>query len=132
MWTCKADLHQLLYLNEKLGNYVFFFRLLHVRFGESDLGSGFNENTTVIRAVKKTNIHPHYNKNSAYFNLAILEIDPVPLSASIRTICLPERSSQNLHLYDFRPVSLSGWGTLLEADKPPHFSTENLSIYEYR
>ncbi len=60
--------------------------------------------------IKGVKIHPLYNNNSSYFDIAIITSDIIKFTIGIQPICLPESSNTNVHKYDQYSVDLLGWG----------------------
>ena len=58
----------------------------------------------------KYDIHPLFKKKEAYFDIAIVETDPIETSDIIKPICLP-LSEKN---YDNNGVTLTGWGSKVD------------------
>ena len=57
--------------------------------------------------IKKVTKHPNYSGKSSYFDVAVIETDPVEISDIIRTICLPPNSGTKR---EHDKVDVLGWG----------------------
>jgi hypothetical protein len=55
-------------------------------------------------------MHPNYDGVASYYDVAILETAHVNFTRAISPVCLPEKSSDDIHKYDNDHVQLTGWG----------------------
>ena len=55
-------------------------------------------------------IHPEYDPNKVYFDLAVLKTEKIEFTSYILPVCLPETKSTNYKEYDEKTVELLGWG----------------------
>ena len=64
------------------------------------------------RGIKAIHIHPQYDDTTAYYDIAIIEMEaPIEFKYAIRRVCLPPETSEfNLRRLDGRAAVLTGWG----------------------
>ena len=62
--------------------------------------------------IREIFIHPKYVDGMAYFDVAILETEPLNVSSSIQPICLPTQATDTFDEYDEQEVQLIGWGAM--------------------
>ena len=69
-------------------------------------GPPFGSPAPVTRSIVRAHLHPLYDARdiTAYFNVAVLEVDDVPISPSTRPVCLPTKRD-------------GYWGDLLQGAK---------------
>jgi len=73
----------------------------------------------IDRSIKKVHIHDKYNKDHAYFDVAIIEMDIiVDLSNHVYPICIPETASEINNRMN-TGGSLAGWGATEEFNGEP-------------
>jgi transmembrane serine protease 9 len=66
----------------------------------------------------KQYIHPKYDPKHAYFDVAILELQPeVEFTNGVLPICLPEVGESNVDHRAGQHVTLTGWGKMTRTDK---------------
>ena len=75
---------------------------MSIRFGDVNLKT--EKDDEFVQEVKITKViqHPKYNQGAYYFDVAVLEVDPVKLSANVRPVCLPD--SQDFDVDKFNQV----------------------------
>ena len=84
-------------------------------------------------SIQKISIHPKYNGESAYYDLAIFETEPIALSNFLSPVCLPSEPSGNINRYDNYYVELTGWGTKSKLGKvSQRLKRVSLQIFKQR
>ena len=80
---------------------MFLFLSWKVRFGDMDLSS-LQDNEDIVQEVRITKIikHPKYVQGVGYFDIAVLQIEPIEFTANVRPICLPSSTNFRLDKYD--------------------------------
>jgi hypothetical protein len=63
-----------------------------------------NEDMLQELKIAKITKHPKYQKGVAYFDVAVLEVDPVEFTGNVRPVCLP--SSRNFNVDKYQQLSL--------------------------
>ena len=87
----------------------------------------------MVLNIKKIFIHPKYVTGLAYFDVAILETEPLNVSTSIQPICLPVQATGNLDDYEELEVQLIGWGAKsLKGDVSETLDTKEVTIFSQR
>lgn len=56
-------------------------------------------------------IHPGYNEDQAYHDLAIVKVSHVEYSESVKPICIPDTPDPTGKAYIGRSVTVAGWGS---------------------
>jgi hypothetical protein len=78
--------------------HFFSWRL---RFGDIDLSSTQDDEDFVQEfRITKITKHPKYVQEIAYFDIAVLELEPVEITAHVRPICLPSSKDFRMDKYD--------------------------------
>jgi len=78
--------------------------------GDSNHASRNDDRNAINLDVLNHSVHPNYDGVSSYYDVAILETAHVNFSRAISPVCLPEKSSDDIHKYDNYQVQLIGWG----------------------
>ncbi len=81
-----------------------------IRIGDSNHALDSGDKNAVDLEILKSIVHPDYNTQAVYYDVAILLTENVTFSKFIRPICLPDSPSEDIHKYDHRHVELTGWG----------------------
>ncbi len=73
-----------------------------VAVGDLDLATNYEGEEKIAQQRKITKItkHPKYISGRGYFDVAVLEIEEVWLSETVRTICLPDSTDFKEDKYD--------------------------------
>ena len=83
---------------------------LSLVFGSDDLKDE-DEFFRVERDIRRTFVHPKYNDQFHYFDLALIETDSeLEFSGGIQAICLPERAILDVDSRMNDGVTLTGYG----------------------
>ena len=103
-----------------------------IKLGDFDLQDPDDDADVLEREIQKKTIHPKNKKLQAYYDIAIVKIDPVELSPAIRPICLPSKPYSRENKYDGDAATVIGWGVYnklgVTASK---LNTATVSIFEY-
>ncbi len=59
-----------------------------------------DENIVQEQRITKITKHPNYVEGVAYFDIAVLEIEPIEYTAHVRTICLPSSKDFTVNKYE--------------------------------
>ncbi len=80
-------------------NGFFSWRL---RFGDVDLSSRADDEDDFVQEVRITKItkHPKYVEGVAYFDIAVLIIEPIEYTGYVRPVCLPSSKDFRVDEYD--------------------------------
>ena len=72
-----------------------------MRFGDIDLSSQRDDEDIVqeLRIIQITK-HPKYVQGVAYFDTAVLEIEPIEFTGFVRPVCLPSSNNFKADKYD--------------------------------
>jgi hypothetical protein len=83
----------------------YFFISWRLRFGDIDLSSSTDDEDDFVQEVRISKItkHPNYVEGIAYFDIAVLEIEPIEYTGNVRPVCLP--SSKNFREDKYEGVS---------------------------
>ena len=90
-----------------------FFQLFHrwlIRIGDVDHISDKDDRHARDLIIQKITKHPKYNGEDVYYDVAILETEPISFSIAISPVCLPSEPSEDKRRYDNDFVELTGWG----------------------
>ena len=94
---------------------VLYFNCSFIRFkiriGDVNHNSSRVDVNLRVLPILKSSVHPKFDGNSPYFDVAILEAEKISFSRFISPVCLPEDVSYNLKKYDNHHVDLIGWGS---------------------
>ena len=90
--------------------FIFFSARFLIRIGDLDHGSDKDDRFAKDLSILKTTIHPNFNREAAYYDVAIFEIEPISFSEAISPVCLPSAPSEDTKRYDNDFVELTGWG----------------------
>ena len=103
---------------------------LYLILGSDDLQDQ-DQYYMVERDIERTYIHPKYQKEYHYFDLALVKVDiPLEYSAGILPICLPSKPVENVDSRVNDGVTLSGYGAESKSDKSNRkLRFTNLNIY---
>ena len=100
--------------------------------GDFDLQDPEDDAEVLEREIQKKTIHPKNKRLQAYYDIAIVKIDPVELSPAIRPICLPSKPYSRENKYDGDAATVIGWGSYnslgVTASK---LNTATVSIFDY-
>ena len=108
----------------------FLFYSSQIRIGDYNHSSTADDENALTLDIKEIFIHPKYVDGIAYFDVAILETEPLNLSASIQPICLPTYTFDN---YDEQEVQLIGWGAMSqEGDISETLKRADVTIFSQR
>ena len=88
----------------------FFSTRFLIRIGDLDHNSTADDRFAKDLSILKITIHPNFNREAAYYDIAIFEIEPISFSDAIRPVCLPSAPSEDIKRYDNDFVELTGWG----------------------
>jgi len=78
-------------------------------------------------------LHPNYNNETAYYDVAVLVTEKVTFSRSISPVCLPESPSDDIDKYKNYQVELTGWGqSHLHGRTSDRLKRVSLKIYPLR
>jgi hypothetical protein len=81
--------------------------------------------------IEKIFKHPKYT-GTAYYDIAVLQIARVKLTAFLRPVCLPDSSKFELHRYDDKTATLIGWGSNdVTGSTSASLKRTILTIYDY-
>ncbi len=84
-------------------------------------------------SIEKYFQHEKYIDESAYFDIAVLQIAPVEFSSQLQPICLPDPMKFKIDQYDDKTSNVIGWGSQdLHGNTSPTLRRAVLSIYDYR
>lgn len=85
-----------------------------LRLGELDISSDDDGAQPVEAAVSEIEIHPNYDAQTVYYDLAVLRLsEPLAYSVSVRPICLPNNLLKSEDLVGLTPF-VAGWGKTSE------------------
>ena len=76
-----------------------------IRLGDID------NNELVERKIRKIYLHPEYNSEQAYHDLAVVKVTHVDYSSTITPICLPLRADATGVRFNGKSVTVAGWGS---------------------
>jgi hypothetical protein len=81
--------------------FLFYFLSWRVRFGDIDLSSN-TDDKDIVQEVRITKItrHPKYVRGVAYFDIAVLETEPIEFTGYIRPVCLPSSKDFSVDKYE--------------------------------
>lgn len=81
-----------------------------LRFGDRDLDSDVDDLGTFTRPIKKVHRHPLYQgrDRTAYYDIAIWEVEPFEYNSYVRPICLPSEPNLFTDRYAGQFVTISG------------------------
>jgi hypothetical protein len=81
---------------------VNFFISWRLRFGDVDLSSSADDEDDFVQEVRITKItkHPKYVEGVAYFDIAVLVIEPIEYTGHVRPVCLPSSKNFRVDKYD--------------------------------
>ena len=83
---------------------------LGLLFGSDDIKDE-DQYYRVERDIRRTLIHPKYNKQYHYFDLALIEVEnELEYSGGIQPICLPEKAVLDVDSRQNEGVTLTGYG----------------------
>jgi len=72
-----------------------------LRFGDIDLSSSLDDEDLVQELnITKITKHPNYKQGVAYFDVAVLEVDPVEFTGNVRPVCLPTSKNFKVDRYE--------------------------------
>ncbi len=73
-----------------------------VRLGEANLSPSDDSETESShhRKITGVTIHPKYIDGQAYFDIALLDVDEIQFSPTVRPICLPNSKDFKIDKYD--------------------------------
>jgi hypothetical protein len=79
-------------------------------------------------------IHPNYDKVTAYYDVAVLQIeDSIEFSNAVGPICLPQESSEDIHKFDNNHAEIIGRGSKNKLTKnSPRLRRVSLKVYPNR
>ncbi len=104
-----------------------------LRIGDINHASDMDDINAIDLDILRANVHPDYNGEASYYDVAILETAPVTYSKSISPICLPDSPSEDIHKYDNNFVELTGWGqTDLHSKTSKKLKRVSLKIFPLR
>jgi glycosylphosphatidylinositol transamidase (GPIT) subunit GPI8 len=84
---------------------MILFYSWRLRFGDIDLSSSLDDEDLVQELnITKITKHPNYKQGVAYFDVAVLEVDPVEFTGNVRPVCLP--TSKDFKVDRYEPVTL--------------------------
>jgi len=113
-------------------NFLTLHLSWQIRQGDIDLKQSVDDGNTETFDIKRIYKHPKYNE-TAYFDIAVLQIAPVNFKAHLRPVCLPDSSSFKIDQYDGLASTLIGWGSKSANGKnSATLRRIILTIYEYR
>ena len=81
---------------------------IHVGYGDNRIN--FNE-TSRLGAdfpTENTYVHPKYDNQTPYYDVAIISVEPLKLNATLMPVCLPELPDPNPDSYRNDLMSLIG------------------------
>lgn len=88
-----------------------------IRLGDVNLSSLEDDRFVVERTVNQMIMHPKYDNFSAYYDVAIIEMDQeVTFTIGVKPVCLPRKPTANVHNRDKTFVTLTGWGRLFRQE----------------
>ena len=104
-----------------------------LRFGDFDLSSRDDDVGVVERRLAKISTHNKFDNFQAYFDVAVITIDRIEYTTSIRPICLPpDMSNFRATAYDNNAATLAGWGAYDNSQLvAPRLRTGQVTIYDY-
>ena len=103
-----------------------------IKLGDFDLQNPDDDEEVMERELKKRIIHPKNKRQQAYYDIAIVEIDPVELNPAIRTICMPSEPYSSIDIYDGDAAAVIGWGSYNSSEvTAPKLKTATVSIFDY-
>ena len=82
-----------------------------VRIGDFDLKSTRDNGNAKDLDIIKIFVHPKFDGEASYFDVAILETEEITFSRAVRPVCLPNKINNNIHKYDDDQAELIGWGS---------------------
>jgi hypothetical protein len=73
-----------------------------VRLGEPNLSPSDDskKKSSEHRKISRVTIHPKYNNGQAYFDIALLDVDEIKFSPTVRPVCLPNSKDFKTEKYD--------------------------------
>jgi hypothetical protein len=79
-----------------------FFLSWRLRFGDVDLSSSADDEDDFVQEVRITKItkHQKYVEGVAYFDIAVLIIEPIEYTGFVRPVCLPSSKDFMVDKYD--------------------------------
>jgi len=106
---------------------------LKVRLGDTNITSSRDDKYVQEFEFEEMHKHPKYNKDKAYYDIAVLKIPAVVFTVYVRPICLPNSEFFNIHKYEGHSSTLIGWGKSSENGKiESTLKRTILTIYDYR
>ena len=89
-----------------------FYQRFMLKFGDRDLNNNNDDLARFTREIKKTIRHPRYNagERTAYYDVAIWEVEPFDFNAFVRPVCLPKSPRNFVDRYSGDFVTVTGWG----------------------
>ena len=71
-----------------------------MRLGDKDLSSEQDDDDVQELKIVRIKKHPKYVQGVAYFDVAVLEIEPIEFTAYVRPVCLPNSKDFRVDKYD--------------------------------
>ena len=105
-----------------------------LRFGDFDLNSTDDDIDVTERSLVKISTHQKYDNFQAYFDVAVITIDHINYTTSIRPICMPSDAAIfRTEAYDNNAAIVTGWGAYDNSQKvAPRLRTGHITIYDYK
>ena len=111
--------------------FNFIFSWL-IKLGDFDLQDSNDDDEVLERELNAKIIHPKNQRLQAYYDIALVKIDPVEFSSAIRTICLPSKPFSRVDVYDGDAATVLGWGAYNNSRvTAPKLKTASVSIFDY-
>ena len=116
-------------LNHLINLEILFLKSWVIRHGITNLKqTQRGQNFTIEKYYQ----HEKYDE-TAYFDVAILQVTPVIFNRHLRPICLPDFSNFKIDRYDDRTSNVIGWGSKETSGiTSPTLKRTSLTIYGYR
>jgi hypothetical protein len=103
-----------------------------IRHGDTNLEDSSDDGRAIDFDILKIFKHPKYS-GKAYYDIAVLQINPVEFLSYRRPVCLPDPSNFKLDQYEEKTTTLIGWGSKeLNGKTSSTLKRTILTIYEYR
>ena len=120
-------------LENFIQNILLFSYSWIIRLGDFDLVDANDDSEVIERELKNIIIHPKNKRLQAYYDVALVKIDPVEYGPAIRTICMPVESYSREDIYDGDAATVIGWGSYNSSRvTAPKLKTASVSIFDYK
>ena len=106
---------------------------LKIRAGDTNLASHVDDKNALDLEILKSVLHPDYNEEVSYHDVAVLETVKITFSRSVSPVCLPDLPSDDIDKYKNYLVELTGWGqSHLHGETSDRLKRVTLKIFPLR